>query len=800
MSKTRITNTWITGLLVCLSMALTFCGVAGAATPAGTLISNQAVATYKDTANQDRQATSNIVYVTVQHVPAVDVTPSDPATIYVVAGQTVQYPFTVTNTSNGPDSYSASVSEPTPSGHIVDGTLKLYHDINGDGIIDAGDVAVTSVGPLAAGHSVGLIAQLQVKTIAEADDEMGIELRARSVADSSVEDLSGLITFRVATEGVVSATMQRDEAERAPGEQITYTINLLNQGYTEISEMKVGLQAPANTAFVAGSIKLNGIPMVSPPDSLPCELTISDLNSGQAYEISYAVTVNDGDPKAPAGWITNNATVQVTGKDKLSTNAVQVLVLQVAGVELAGNGGAYVVDPINVGSTYSFPYKVTNTGNAPDVINIDASIDNSWSVALYGSDGITPMPKTGTQHNVGALAAGASTSFVVKVTVPAAAPSDSATHTLTVTAKSATDGTKTDTQTTTLQNVQGAAVSIVVDTGDMASKSSNPGVAVEYKIQITNNSPITDLFQLSNTADYHGYTPGNFLVEYLDELGNPIADISVAAGGTKNVTVRVTVPASATPTSVPIDISVTATSGNNPSVDATVDLELSVDEVIGISLAPNRTGSANRGAFTTYELELRNLGNTQKDVELSTVLVGGGTPKLTYTFIDPNTTAAIGPIQTITLAVGASKTVKIRVDAPTSVAVNYMEAVKVTGTIGTVVEDSATLTTTITGGELQLTKSANVETQKPGDNIEYTVKAKNISVGTLTNVVIYEAIPTNTTFVSAAMVGATLSYSGDGGATWDDTKPATVTHVKWTLHNDLLSNAEATGTLTVKVK
>lgn len=767
-----------------LTMTLAFGGAAGAATPAGTVISNQAIATYKDTADQDRQATSNIVYVTVQHVPAVEVTPSSAATVYVTAGQTVQFPFAVTNSSNGSDSYNVSVAESdSPSGPIVAGSLKLYQDINGNGVIDAGDVEVTSVGPVAAGNSIPLIAQFKVATDAKADDETKIQLTAVSQAGTSVQGTSGVITFVVATEGVVSATMQRDEAERKPGETITYTINLLNQGYTEIDEMTVELKAPANTTFVAGSITLNG---VAAPDLDGLNITITGLNAGQAYEISYAVTV---DEDAPAGYISNNAEVTV-GDKKSSTNTVQVLVLQVVDVALEENGGVYAVDPTNVGIAYSFPYKVTNKGNASDTIHIDASIDNAWPVALYGSDGVTPLPKTGAQYTVGTLAVGASANFVVKVTVPVSVPSDLGTHTLTVTAKSTADSTKTNTKTATLSHVQGAAVSIVVD-GD-SIKSGNPGTTVDYQIKITNDSPATDLFQLSATY------PRGYVVEYLDALGNPIADISVAAEETKDITVRVTIPAGAVPTTETIEV--TVTSGNNSAVFATQDLTLKVNEVVAISLAPNRTSSANRGAFTTYDLTLTNLGNTTQTIDLGTILVGAGTQKLTYTFIDPDTNVAIGAQHSVPLAAGASKAIKVRVDVPTSVAVGYAEAVKVTGTIGGAEKDSATLTTTVTGGELQLTKSADVTTQKPGENIVYTLKAKNISVGTLKNVVLYEALPHHTTFVSASMDGVDLEYSADGGATWSATKPATVTHVKWVLTDGLSSNAEVTATLTVTVQ
>jgi len=107
-------------------------------------------------------------------------------------------------------------------------------------------------------------------------------------------------------------------------------------------------------------------------------------------------------------------------------------------------------------------------------------------------------------------------------------------------------------------------------------------------------------------------------------------------------------------------------------------------------------------------------------------------------------------------------------------------------------QDTATETTTIVGGDLRLTKSAKTyvlnsttvrdatgATALPGDEIEYTVEARNIGTGNLKQVVITDPLPSYTTFVSVSAsatgfpTGSVIFYSTDG-TTWSTTPPASV--------------------------
>ncbi len=83
-------------------------------TPAGTNISNQASASYIDSAGQARTTTSNQVITVVQQVYSFSITPDgSPATPgqtrTALAGAPVYFSYTVSNTGNGADTINLTL-------------------------------------------------------------------------------------------------------------------------------------------------------------------------------------------------------------------------------------------------------------------------------------------------------------------------------------------------------------------------------------------------------------------------------------------------------------------------------------------------------------------------------------------------------------------------------------------------------------------------------------------------------------------------------------------------------------------
>ena len=128
MAFTRLLAAFVL-LLLCVSLWPS----AWAATPAGTIIKNQASASYRDSNGVMRTATSNLVETLIQQVAALELLQTQSRT--AAAGQQVFFPHTLTNTGNGTDSYVLSVTN--SNGDDFDYTnLAIYDDSNQDGLPD----------------------------------------------------------------------------------------------------------------------------------------------------------------------------------------------------------------------------------------------------------------------------------------------------------------------------------------------------------------------------------------------------------------------------------------------------------------------------------------------------------------------------------------------------------------------------------------------------------------------------------------------------------------------------------------
>lgn len=90
----------------------------------------------------------------------------------------------------------------------------------------------------------------------------------------------------------------------------------------------------------------------------------------------------------------------------------------------------------------------------------------------------------------------------------------------------------------------------------------------------------------------------------------------------------------------------------------------------------------------------------------------------------------------------------------------------------------------------------------PGATLTYTLNYTNIGAGTSTNVIITDAVPAGTTYItnSAAGDNTRIIYSHNGGVDYDEEQTAPVTHIRWNLTGDIAPNASGNVYFDVKIE
>jgi len=872
------------GFLVILAIALIVSSAANAQTPAGTLIQNQALATFEDLAGNTYTATSNQVTTIVLPVFGVSVLPDGTAAApgmvgTAIPGQTVYYSYNLTNTGNDFDDYTiAPLIDPATTMTLGLGDIDIYHDVNGNGVLDGGEPVISAggvpgnIGPVAAGTTIQLLVEYQVPALAAAGEVAYVGMAATSVGDVTQVDIDNTHQTDVMNDAVLTGTMTGLPASLNPGAIATYTVtgqNVGNDIANGVTVASVGLTgilvydilptdpstsnplalsgAPAGAPAGGTVLYLPaGSPTVGSPetwawsaaaaagDMAVAYVTSGSLAIGQNYNFTYDVTVpltmragiinNDG----AVAYVDNNAgtpdpTIVTTNNTQIDVNILAVVLVGPNGVPDAGTPPLYDDDSQAVANAYAnqtvdFINTARNDGNAADVINIVLDAGSStfppgYGIQFFRIDGVTPLNDTGLDGipDVGNINPGATQDFIVRVTIPGSAVAGGP-YLAVVNAVSENDPTELNVTTDEITAVNPAAVDIgnydgAVGTNNVpVNINTDPGLSVDFPLDVINNGGSSDNFDLSATI------PATWTMTfYLDANGNgildnpeliPIANVGpVVAGGEVNVIARVDVPAGEIP-----GVNATtfrATSANNNLIFDEIANTVTVLGAASVTITPDRNGTGTVNGTVRYQHTVTNTGNVDDTFMLSAL----SSNAWSYAFFD----LANNPIPSVTLVAGATQDIIVQLSIPGGVAIGTIETgtITVTGN-GTGATDSAVDVTTIVAGNLVLTKSVTpVGNQLPGTELTYRTDYSNVGVASLTNIVIYDAIPAWTQFrvgsesdgtLAPGITAMTTEFSNDGGGTWVYVPvsggggapagfDALVTNVRWILTGTLAGGA-----------
>jgi uncharacterized repeat protein (TIGR01451 family) len=802
-------------VVVVLGALSPLAGEAQAAPAAGTVIGNQATATYRDAGNAVRNATSNLVQTTVSQVKSFTVAASGART--ASPGQTVYYPHVITNTGNGTDSYT--LAGPTTGGGFTHSPVNYFLDANGDGVPD-NFTPLTVTGPVAAGSQFRFVVAGTVPAGAGigATGTMTV-----SVTDGTTTDTSNVDTTTVADCALNVTKSMSLLSGASPAGPISVILSYTNSGTAACTTVELRDVIPAGMTYVAGSglWSGSGTALTDATGGDPAGIAydfgntvagrvtavIGTVAAGNSGTLRFNVNVNAGlAPTVPANQAltTNTATYGVNAGPFSNTNSVLYTVLQTAAVTASDSplqaGDTTVNDIVEVpsaspGSTVVFNNRITNNGNGVDSFDITLTGQAAWpagtTFALFQSDGVTSLIDTngnGTP-DTGPVNPGATYTVVVRVTLPAAAGTGP--YNLVKTATSRFNPAVSDTVTDRLIAVTANTVDLTNNTARADSTpagTANAGNAVITTNTVTpsDSAPTLTRFQLfvNNTggvADSYNLTtvgtPAGWTVVFRADGGagncstvgaTLTATGTINAGANRLVCAEVTVPVTTSNQAAPgnYDLGFTVTSAANGAVsDAKVD-RVTVNAFHRVTLTPNNSQQTFPGGSVTYNHTIMNTGNVNETITyaagcLTDSRAAQGWTSAAYIDVNGNGTLEIGTdtlivcgTTTDTLNAGQTKGIIVRVFAPGSAtSADPANVTTLTATYNAGANTTtATDSTTVTDGLTLLKRQRTIGCGGAGAGAYQTTA---IPAGPLTapgQCIGYEITATNTTATTVTLV------------------------------------------------
>jgi len=383
------------GILVACALLCLWAVPARAQTAGGTVIENQASATYGDGGGNTYETISNKVTVTVANVAGLTITPDDTvgsgSSGNVVAGNTnASVTLAVSNSGNFPNTvtFKAGGASLIVSGAITSANLTAaFFDANSNGVFDGGDTDILGNGTdvasasIPAGQSRNVVVRFAVP--ASASGHVNIQLGdastggptfdsqplAASAADvvsttagvNGQVEARGLASLSVLTDVAIRTTLTGPAGPINPGNDITYTMSTCNVSATQVASATTLTNAPAGAN--SGVFEIFPVP------------NQTSLKAGQALPAGtlYSVSPLTDNPVTAAVW-TSAAPADLTTVRRVAFNR---------GASLAA--GNTCTSNLSVAVTIS----ASANANLPVLAIVDSFVNNTFGVRITDQSGDT---------------------------------------------------------------------------------------------------------------------------------------------------------------------------------------------------------------------------------------------------------------------------------------------------------------------------------------------------------------------------------------------------------------------------
>ncbi|MDM1019327.1 hypothetical protein QSV37_03220 [Acinetobacter sp. VNK23] len=454
---------WLSGIFVLFTLMIASSSFA--ATSDSQIISNMAIGEYSEEGSTVVQvARSNLVQTTILPTYSFILTANNTQT--AVAGQTLYFSHTLTNTGNVPDQYNLSAVNNSGDDFDFSG-LKVYLDADHDGVPDG--AAITTYA-LAAGQSVDLIVGAVVPNITST---LQATLNLNAVSQKSQPQITRFNqdTVTTTTGSVVTVRKKFSQSTVNNGAIVTVRLDYQNPSntatgvvtLTDILDSSLIYQSNAgenwNGAAVTSTAGANddvvGIDYSydAPTKKVTAKITSIPANSVGYLEFKVIVNKTDG-----AGQISNTANATKQSMSPAQSNTAIVNVAPIYAVKINGSvsnvndsTNPITASAVSQGGELKFTNYVWNIGNTTDRFNLTltgSTFPTGSQIELYRADGVTPLLDSNGDGipDTGLLAANTSIPVVVKVRFPSSYTVSTPTaFAVSPRAQSVGDGSKTST-------------------------------------------------------------------------------------------------------------------------------------------------------------------------------------------------------------------------------------------------------------------------------------------------------------------------------------------------------------------
>lgn len=437
--------------------------------------------------------------------------------------------------------------------------------------------------------------------------------------------------------------------------------------------------------------------LIAPGSSVTYNHTLTNIGTGSGtFTLSrtssqgWASTPNPATVTlAPGASQTIQVTVNVPANAAANLNEVTVLTASVTGetpvsqtdytrsqqVASISISPTALTSQVTPGNFADYTHTITNNGNGQDTVTLTA-VKTAASATVSFPNG-----------NSCTLAAGASCTRVVRVTI--AAGSTDAVNITTVTATSQVNSSVTATATDTTQIQQVAVPQLSAGT----TQTVSPPTTVQFTHTLTNVGAASGQFtaSVSLSPALSGWSA----------TVSPSTPITLAPGANQTITISVVVPAGA---AVGTDVvaNLTVVSSDNASAQASDTIKIALVPSFQFSAAASPTVNANPGQSVSFVHTLTNNGNGQDVFTVSMT----GSSGLTNISRTPSGNITLNPGQSATVTITAdvvngalagNQTINVtarRVATPT-LDISHTDTVVVQGAAVAQLSASQTLTTTL---------------------------------------------------------------------------------------------------------